>query len=399
MNTPQVLSEKQKRLIVWVLLPLLSLNGMAIDLIAPSLPAIASNLQAAASTTKNLITFYLLGLALGNFCSGFLTDALGRKHILRMGLIGFFIVSLLPVIIPKMTILLVARFFQGIAIGTIAVVVRAVTSDILPPEKIVKVGTLMGSMYGFGAVIGPLIGGYLQFYFGWQAGFLFFAIFIFIAFIVVFFVIPETHFQRHPLKLKTIQHHLAEVFGHQQFMVLAMMMGVIYSLVIVFNTAGPFFIQTILHHTPIFFGNMALCLGGTYLGATFACRCYLKKYPVEQLLTAVIYTSFLIAMFSWGAALLFNMNVFFLFGITIAMFFATGFIFPMCMGKGLSLFRHLAGTAASAMFLVNILIQVFFAFLLSLIKVHSYSAMIAGYVVLLAICLVLNKCFSKHVQT
>ncbi|MBX9743373.1 MAG: MFS transporter [Chthoniobacterales bacterium] len=384
MNSLTTLSEKQTRLIVWILLPLGSLNGMAVDLIAPSLPSIASSLHVSTSVAKNVITLYLLGYALGNFCSGFLTDALGRKHILRTGLLGFALVNLLPVMIPNITILLSARFFQGLAIGTIAVVIRAVFSDILPPQKMVRMGTLMGSMYGVGTVIGPLIGGYLQFYRGWQAGFLFFAATVFVAFIAVYFILPETHLHRHLLRFKTIQRHLLEVSHHRQFMGLVLMMGIVYSLMIAFNTVGPFLLQITFHHTSIFFGNIALCLGGTFLGATFVCRHFLKKYSVENLLGIIIPVFFLITMLSLVASFLWSSSMPLLLGVSAVMFFASGFIFPMCMGKGLLLFRPIAGTASAVMFLVNVLMTSATAFLLSLIKVQSCSAMIAIYVALWA---------------
>ncbi|MFI0347504.1 MAG: Bcr/CflA family efflux MFS transporter [Chthoniobacterales bacterium] len=383
------LPEKQTYRIFWLLLPLLSLNGMAIDLIAPSLPAIAINLHASASTVKNLITIYLLGFALGNFCSGFLTDSLGRKHILRTALLGFFMANLLPVIIPNINVLLLARFFQGITLGSIAIVIRAVVSDILPPQKLVRAGTLMGSMYGIGTVIGPLIGGYLQFYIGWKACFLFFAIVSFIVLIVIFFILPETSFQRHPLKLKIIRQNLLEVFRHRPFMALVLMMGNAYSLVIVFNTAGPFLVQTVLHHTSIFFGNIALCLGASFLAATFFCRYLIKKYQVEYLLAFITHAVFIMAVVAWVISILFNVTIFFLLGISIFVFFAVGSIFPMCMGKGISLFRHLAGTAGAVMFLINVLMTTVLSFLLSLIKVQNSSTMIAIDAVLLGSCLLI----------
>lgn len=73
-----VLSEKRTQLIIWTLLCLMPIIGMAVDLIAPSLPAIASGLQIPDQIAKDVISIYLFGYALGNFCTGFLTDALGR---------------------------------------------------------------------------------------------------------------------------------------------------------------------------------------------------------------------------------------------------------------------------------------------------------------------------------
>ncbi|MBX9743521.1 MAG: Bcr/CflA family efflux MFS transporter [Chthoniobacterales bacterium] len=380
------LAEKKINLILCTLLPLSSLTGMAVDLVAPSLPLIASDLHISSGITKNVITLYLLGYALGNFCSGFLTDAWGRKHILRAGLLGFIVASLLPVVVPTIIAILVARFFEGITIGMIVVVARAIYSDILPPQKLVRMGTLMGSMFGIGTVIGPLIGGYLQFYGGWKACFLFFIAVALVAFVAVLFILPETHFRRHSLRLKTIHHHLAEVLHHREFMALVLIMGAIYSLMIAFNTAGPFLIQTKMHHTPIFFGNTGLCLGAAFLGATFFCRYCIKKYRVDQLLFFVIHLFFLIALIAWIGSFFFFQSIILLLGVSIAMFFSTGFIFPMCMGKGMELFRHITGTATAMMYLINILMTSLTSFLLSFLNIQSTSSMIVIYLLLLAIC-------------
>lgn len=61
-------------------------------------------------------------------------------------------------------------------VGMISVTVRATFSDILTPEKLVKLGVIIGSMFALGPIFGPFLGGYLQFYFGWQSCFLFFSV-------------------------------------------------------------------------------------------------------------------------------------------------------------------------------------------------------------------------------
>jgi len=99
-NTMLILSEHRRKLIIRTLLCLMPIVGMAVDLIAPSLPAIADSLNISSATTKNIITIYLLGYALGNFLTGFLTDALGRQNLIRIGLVGFIFASLLPIISP-----------------------------------------------------------------------------------------------------------------------------------------------------------------------------------------------------------------------------------------------------------------------------------------------------------
>ncbi|MCX7124904.1 MAG: MFS transporter [Gammaproteobacteria bacterium] len=288
------LPEPHVKRIVWTLLCLNVVIGMGVDLIAPSLPAIAHGLHVPNSAAKNIIAIYLLGYALGNFFTGFLTDAWGRQKIIRLSLFSFVIVSLLPVFFQSMDIILLSRILQGITLGSFAVVARSVFSDVLPKEKLTRLGTLMGTMWGLGPVLGPVIGGYLQFYFGWTAGFYFFAIIAFIGFVASFIIIPETHFNRHPLKLNTIKTNLMEVISNRLFMCIVVLMGLAYSLVIVFNTVGPFLIQNEFHYSPVFFGHVALWLGVVFLISTLVCRYLLKKYSIETLYLYVIHGIFFI---------------------------------------------------------------------------------------------------------
>ncbi len=384
-----ILSEHRRKLIIRTLLCLMPIVGMAVDLIAPSLPAIADSLNISSATTKNIITIYLLGYALGNFLTGFLTDALGRQKLIRIGLVGFIFASLLPIISPYIIVLLLSRFLQGLTIGAVAVVARAILSDILPPQELVRLGVIMGSMFGLGPVIGPLVGGYLQFYLGWQACFAFFAIISIIAFIAVFIILPETHFNRHPLNIKNIRTNLLEVLSHKKFMAMVLNMGAIYSLIIAFNTVGPFLIQNQLKYTPVFFGHIALCMGVMFILATFTCRYLLKKYKVEQLFLVFINTFFVIALLALVMSYIYDKSITLIAIASAFMFFACGIIFPMSMGKGISLFRHIAGTATATMYFINVLMTSITALILSFVNIHNAIALMWTYFLLISICAVI----------
>ena len=388
-NTKIVFSKQRKKSIILTLLCLMPIIGMAVDLIAPSLPAIAKGLNVSHVVVKDIITLYLIGYAFGNFFTGFLTDALGRKKLIRIGLLGFVLASLLPILIPHMWMLLISRLLQGLTIGAAAVVIRAIVSDILTPDELIKIGVLLGSMFGLGPVIGPLIGGYLQFYLGWKACFAFFAIIALVAFMAVIFVIPETHFNRHPLHIKTITNNLTEVVSHKKFMAMVLIMGAVYSLMITFNTVGPFLIQTILHYNPVFFGHIALCMGLFFLLATIVCRYLLNILKVERLLLIFINAAFVVAVLATLASYMDSNNITLITVISACMFFACGFIFPMSMGKGVSLFQHISGTATATMYLINILMTSVVAFILSFINIQTSIPMIWTFLILILICVIL----------
>ncbi|WP_245806482.1 MFS transporter [Francisella halioticida] len=209
-----------------ILLSFFILMGMSIDLFAPSLPGISSSLNISASTSKMVISMYLIGYALGNFIIGIITDAIGRRTLLRASCVLFIIVSVLPPLIPNEYVLLVVRFFQGFLMGAMGVLSRGIFSDILPPERLLRFGPTIGFLWGVGPIIGPIIGGFLQEYFGWKSGFYFFAIITFVITILVFIYIPETIVKKSELKLSQIYINIAEVVSNKQFISLCIVMGV-----------------------------------------------------------------------------------------------------------------------------------------------------------------------------
>ncbi len=108
--------------------------------------------------------------------------------------------------------------------------------------------------------------------------------------------VPETHLNRHPLHLKTMQKNLREIVSNRLFLALVVLMGLTYSLIIVFNTVGPFLIQTQFHYSPVFFGHLALILGVVFLSLNYDWPYILKLFRMERLLLVSVNLFFSIAV-------------------------------------------------------------------------------------------------------
>lgn len=373
MHQEQTFSFTEKRigLIVFAILSLYPLVGMGIDLISPSLPAISHNLKVSHTFSKDLVTLYLFGYMLGNFIIGFLSDALGRRKLMLWGFLIFMVMSLLPVLFVKPLALIFARFFQGFTIAAFAVSSRAVFSDILTKDKLIHMATMISTMWGIGPIIGPLIGGYLQYYFDWQANFIFFSFMGFMGLLTMIFIIPETHFNRQPLQFRQLKDNFATIMTHRVFMGIVMLMGVTYSLLIVFNTLGPFLIQSSLGYSSVYFGQIALLMGLSFLSGTFLCRRLLKTFNSEEVFFYAISFFTLLAAISVILALIYWKNIWIIIIPSLLMFLGCGIIYPAGMGKGLSLFRHLAGSGSAVMNLVNISITSLTALIMSSLYVDN----------------------------
>lgn len=111
-------------------------------------------------------------------------------------------------------------------------------------------------------------------------------------------------------------------------------------------------------------------MGLAFLSATLLSRFLLNKYTVEKILFVSINASWIMSIVMLIMGIIFD-NIVLLCIASATMFFAQGLIFPMSMGSGLSLFRHIADTATAMMFLVNILITSLVAFTLSFINIQN----------------------------
>ncbi len=369
--TPRTFSESQIKLMIFIMLGFYPLIGMGVDLITPSLPAMTVGLNVSSTLIKNVVTVYLLGYAVGNFLSGLLSDSWGRKNLLVLGFVIFTLASLLPIFTPHPAILLFARALQGVGLGAFAVLTRGLFSDVLSAERLMRIAPFLSLAWGIGPVIGPVIGGYLQFYFDWQACFYFYAGAGLLAVLITLTCIPETHFKRLPLNPQQIGRNFKEIVTHKVFMGSILIMGCVYPLLIVFNTLGPFLIQRTLGHSPVFFGHIALWMGLMFVLGTLFCRRLIKKIPPEGVLRSVLPLAFLLGILTLGAAYVWGQSLWVIVLPSLLMFFITGTLYPTAMGKGLSLFRHLAGSAGAMMNLVTILLVCAVSGLMSLVSAKS----------------------------
>lgn len=385
------LSNKKINIILFVLIAFFPLVGMGIDLLAPSLPAISASLHVPASFSKNLITLFMLGVAIASLAVGFLSDAWGRRKIMLAGMIGYTVASLLPPLMPFPAVLLIARFLQGISIASYPVLARGVMSDILSAEQLKRISVLFAVAWGIGPVIGPVIGGYLQYYFDWQACFYFFAIFSFVTLLAMLAVVPETHFNRKALNVKTIKDNFIEIISHRAFLGSILFMGFSYSFLIVFNTLGPFIIQEEFAKTPIYFGHLALFMGVCFLVGTLICHLLIKSYSPEKIIKRCLPAFVIIIIICVGLAYFDRTSLSLIIIASIVMYLACGIMYPAASANALAVFRHLAGSAASTMSFINISITTITAFSMSLLNVRTAVFLCFLYLIFLLVCSVLYR--------
>lgn len=155
-----------------VVLGMLSTFGpLSLDLYLPALPELADELRASASASQLSITTCLLGLAVGQLAAGPLSDRLGRRRPLMVGLVLYMLTSAACGFAPSIWLLLVLRLLQGLSGAAGIVIARAVARDLYSGRALVVFFARLQLVSGLAPVIAPVLGGQLVKVMSWRGVF------------------------------------------------------------------------------------------------------------------------------------------------------------------------------------------------------------------------------------
>ncbi|HET7060398.1 MAG TPA: MFS transporter [Candidatus Saccharimonadales bacterium] len=152
---------KQQRLVLVVCILASFVAFLDGAIVNVALPAIRDDLGGGLSAQQWVVDAYLLTLGSFILIAGSLSDLLGRKKILGLGLLGFGVASLLCALAPTSGSLIAFRALQGVA-GALLVPssLALIISTFSGPAQGKAVGTWT-AWTGISFIIGPLLGGIL----------------------------------------------------------------------------------------------------------------------------------------------------------------------------------------------------------------------------------------------
>jgi len=136
---------------------------LGFGIVLPLLPYYAHEFHASGLAAGALVAVYS---AMQFLCApwwGRLSDRIGRRPVLLLGLAGSTVSYLLFALANTIGLLFVSRVFAGIAGATISVAQAFITDTTSEQDRARGMG-LIGAAFGLGFVFGPLIGGLLAHY-------------------------------------------------------------------------------------------------------------------------------------------------------------------------------------------------------------------------------------------
>lgn len=165
---------------------------MEIDISVPSFPDMVVYYHANVQTVQNTLTFNFIGICISGLLYGPLSDCFGRRKIMLIGGFLFMVGSVICTFAPTIEVMIAARFTQGIGASALLIVVYAIMADAYEGEMLTKFMGIMNATVTAFMAIAPVIGGFVNEYFGWRANFQVVAFLSALTFLGIWILLPET---------------------------------------------------------------------------------------------------------------------------------------------------------------------------------------------------------------
>jgi MFS transporter, DHA1 family, multidrug resistance protein len=154
---------------LFLLVAMTGLGPFTMQIVIPSMPAMAAALTVPYGTVQLTLTVYLIGVALGQLLYGPLSDRYGRKPLLLAGLGLYLLGSAAAAVAPSAGLLILARALQAAGGCAGLVLGRAMVRDAYPRDRAASVIGYVSTAMAVAPMVSPLLGSVLTEHLGWRS--------------------------------------------------------------------------------------------------------------------------------------------------------------------------------------------------------------------------------------
>jgi len=212
-----------KKTEIFFLLVLLSaFPPLATDMYLPAIPLLQKDWDQPLSVVNLTLVGFFISYCLSLLVYGPLSDRIGRKKPLLIGISLFVAASWLCALSQSVTALIISRVLQAAGAAAPAALCMAMTKDIYEREERLRIFAWMGVIMPLAPALAPIIGGWLMIWMSWRWIFICQSVIAVIALIGVMLT-PETLKERSTTSARETVDIYLQLFNNRRYMAYASM--------------------------------------------------------------------------------------------------------------------------------------------------------------------------------
>lgn len=361
---------------------LMSLVALSIDALLPALPEIGAAVGVVnPNDNQLLITMIFLGLGFGQLIFGPLSDSFGRKRIVYIGFIVFFIASIICVSTKSLEVMIFGRILQGIGLSSPRSLTLSMIRDSYSGDYMAKIISFVVMFFILVPVVAPTLGQFLINFFNWESIFYFNLVFGILIMLWFWLRQPETLAKEKRIKFSS---HLfidgvKEFFKHKNAVAFTLVSGFITgSFMVYLSTSQQIFQEqyNLADMFPYIFASLAISVGlATFLNSQLVVKYGMLKIAyVSCIAYAVISVSYVIIFWSGQ-----NPSIYILLSFFALQFFSVGFLFGNLRALAMQPLGHIAGIGAAINGFISTVMAVPIANYIGNFVTHSVLPLFIGF--------------------
>jgi DHA1 family multidrug/chloramphenicol efflux transport protein-like MFS transporter len=168
----------------------------------------------------------------------------------------YVIASVMCALANNFYLLLIARFIEGSMIASMVVLGYACIHELYERKEAIRILALMGSVSVLAPAFGPLLGSVFLYVTNWRGIFWIIALWASLSLVSLYYWMPETNPEekRQTLYIRLLLTNYAKIIMNKKFILRMMILGFIFSGLIVWISAGPLLIIETFHYSATAFG-------------------------------------------------------------------------------------------------------------------------------------------------
>ena len=270
-------------LVILILSLLLGLQPITTDLYLPALPALTEAFGTVPAHAQLTLTALLLAFGLSQLVWGPVSDLVGRRRVLLVGLAGYTLAAVGSALAASIEALVLWRTVQGACMGAGTVCARAIVRDLYAPEAGARAMSKGLSGLGVLACLSPPLGGLIAEFFGWRVALMSLALFGGITYFVIARHFEETLRERHAdaLRPAVLARSGRQILGDGTFWAYALLCTASFGGLFCFLASSSFIFIKLFGFSSTAYGMVLLSLSTCYITGTFLCRRLLLRLGVK----------------------------------------------------------------------------------------------------------------------